>query len=139
MRLDKDAGVFLIHLAQFFPRGNGFAYALSKRQGEGDAGAVAADSAEIGQAVGDGMLQAGHRLRQHNGQGVFARSARSGEEERRRHALRCDRLPQVTDGRLISRKLIEAHKTRLAKNTPDNLCRQRIDGCPTPPISCGTW
>ena len=114
MRLDEDAGVFLIHFTQLFPRGNRFADSLSERHGESDAGAVAADSAEIGQAIGDRVLQAGHGLRQHDGESIFAGAARAGKDERGRHALSRNRLPQMADGRLISRKLIEAHVTRLA-------------------------
>ena len=81
--------------------------------------AVAADSAEIGQAIGDRMLQAGHGLRQHDGEGIFAGSARAGKDERGRHALSRNRLPKMADGRLISGKLVEAHIPRLA-NCPGN-------------------
>ena len=66
-----------------------------------------------------GCLQAGHGLRQHDGQGIFAGSARACKDERGRHALSRNRLPQMADGRLISGKLVEAHVPRLA-NCPSN-------------------
>ena len=75
------------------------------------------------------MLQAGHGLRQHESEGIFAGSARSGKDECGRHACRRDRLPQVADSRLISYKLIEAHVDETSKNkgrTADSLNRDRM-------------
>jgi hypothetical protein len=70
---------------------------------------------KIGQAVADRVLQAGHGLRQHDGQRIFAGAARAGEDERGRHAFRRDRLAQMADRGRIPRKLIKAHIMRLAK------------------------
>jgi hypothetical protein len=61
------------------------------------------------------LLQTGHGLRQHEGQSIFARAPRAGEDKCGRHARPRDRFPQVPDRRFISYKLIEAHITRLAK------------------------
>ena len=130
MSLDEDAGLFLVDLTQFFPRGNGFVHALSEWQRESDAGAVAANSAEIGQAIADRVLQAGHGLRQHDGQRIFAGAARAGKDERGRHALRRDRLPQMADRRVISRKLIEAHINETSKKPAGDFPWRRIDGLP---------
>src|ERR1700733_13845665 len=119
MRLDEDASLFLIDLAQLLPGSDGFVDAVGEWQGKRDAGAVAANSAKIGEAVADRVLQAGHGLRQHDGQRIFARAARAGKDERRRHPLRPNRLAQVADRRRIPRKLTEAHIMSLTKRTTE--------------------
>jgi hypothetical protein len=125
MSLDQDASFFLIDLTQLFPGSDGFADTVGEREGELDAGAVAAHSAKVGQAVADRVLQAGHGLRQHDAKGIFARAARSGEDERGRHAFRRNCLAQMADCGHIPRKLIEAHIMRLAKRRPRaNSCRK---------------
>ncbi len=48
MRLDEDAGVLLVGLAEVFADGDGLVYEVFEVEGLGDAGAVAADSAEGG-------------------------------------------------------------------------------------------
>jgi hypothetical protein len=115
MGLDQDAGLFFVHLTELFPGGNCFADPLSEWLRESDAPAVVANSAEVRQAITDRSLQTGHGLRQHDGQGVFARAARACKDKRGRHSSRRDRLPQVADRRCISYKLIEAHVMRVAK------------------------
>jgi hypothetical protein len=93
VRLDEDAGVLFVYFPQLLPRGYGFYDSLRERHRESDARAIAANPTEIGQAIGDWVLQACHGLRQHEGQGIFAGTARAGKDERGRHALSSNRLP----------------------------------------------
>ena len=128
MGLDEDAGLFLVDLTQFLAGGDRFVYTVGEWQRERDAGAVAADSAKIGRSSLTGCSQAGHGLRQHDGQRIFAGSARAGKNERRRHAFRRDRLAQMADGGYIPGKLIEAHINE--PNKFGNFPRRRAMGLP---------
>ena len=93
VRLDEDAGLFFVGLAEFFAGGDGFIDLFVEVEGGGDAGAVAADSAEAGEgrslgAGGDavGAELAGLTLAldghgEHEGEGVLSRTGGTGEDE----------------------------------------------------------
>ena len=88
---------------------DGLGYELFEICGVGDAGAVAADAAEVGEAVGFGGLEAVDGFGEHQRQGVFTRAARAGEDERMRETLRADSLAQVRDRRRVAEEIPEAH------------------------------
>ena len=111
--LDQDAGFFLVGLAQVVAGSHGRGHALLKICRVGNAGAVAADAAEVRQAVGFGRREAVDGLGQHQGQRVLACAARTGQDERMRKPLGAHSFAQVRYRRRIAEKLIEAHGSSL--------------------------
>ena len=107
--LDEDAGLALVGVAQLVAGGDGLGDQGFKVGGVGDAGAVGADAAEVGQAVGFGGVEAVDGLGQHQGQRVLARAARAGQDERVGKALRADALAEMGDGLRVAEKVLEAH------------------------------
>ena len=86
VRLDKDAGVFLIGFAEVFAGGDGFGDAGGEVGGGADAGAVGTGAAEVGEGLTVGpevawLAEALEGHGEHEGEGVFAGSARAGEDE----------------------------------------------------------
>ena len=81
MGLDEDARLALVGFAQVVAGGDGFGDSVFEVGGVGDAGAVGADAAEVGQAVGFGGVEAVDGLGEHQRQRVFARAARAGQDE----------------------------------------------------------
>ncbi len=113
VRLDQDAGFFLVGLAQIVPCRHRFRNPLLKIGRVANAGAVAAHAAKVRQPVGFGRLQAIHRLGEHQGQRVFARTPRPGKNQRMGKPLRAHRLAQMRDRRRIAKKFLEAHESSL--------------------------
>ena len=74
MRLHEDARLFLVGFAEVLARLNRFAKARIEIACLPNARAVCTLAAEIRQTVGFQGIEAVHRLRQHQGQRVFARS-----------------------------------------------------------------
>src|SRR5579871_1464287 len=110
--LDEDAGVLLIGLAEVFARGYGLIDLLLQVGGGGDAGAVAADSAEGGQGLAVGPEVAwlalalnGHG--EHDGEGVFACSGGAGEDEGVGKATGGDGGAEVFDGCGVAEEVVE--------------------------------
>ena len=79
--LDEDAGFALVGVAEVVTGGDGFSNALFEVVGVGDAQAVAAEAAEVGESIGLSGLEAVDGLGEHEGQGVFARASGTGEDE----------------------------------------------------------
>jgi hypothetical protein len=84
--LDEDAGVLLVDLTELFSDGDGFVDLFVEVGGGGDAGAVAADSAEGGEGLAVRPEVAGLALAldghgEHEGEGVLSCSAGAGEDE----------------------------------------------------------
>ena len=82
MRLHEDAGLALVGVAQVLARLDRLGKALFQGVGLGDAHAVGAVPAEIGQAVGHRTLQTVHRLGNHLSQRELARALRAREDHR---------------------------------------------------------
>jgi len=108
--LDEDAGLALVGVAHLLAGGNGFRDALFQICRVGDASAVRAFAAEVGQAVRFGGMEAVDGLRQHQRQRVFARSARPGQDERLRKAPGANALAQMRDGGRVAEKILKAHE-----------------------------
>ena len=71
MGLDEDAGLALVGVAHVIARADGFVDERFEIGGFGDARAVGADAAKVGQAVGFGGLEAVDGLGQHERERVF--------------------------------------------------------------------
>jgi hypothetical protein len=97
MGLDHDARLALVHIPHLLARCHCFGHALFEIGRVADAPAVAADPAEIGQAIGLGRLQAIDRTRQHQRQRVFPCALRSRKDQRLRKPFGRDRFAQVCD------------------------------------------
>ena len=93
--LDEDAGLALVGLAQCFAGFHGCGHQGFKVRCVGDARAVGADAAEVGQPVGFGRVEAVERLRQHERQRVFTSAFGA--------------LAEVRDGLRVAEKILEAH------------------------------
>ncbi len=115
MRLDEDARFALVGIAQVLARLDGLGKALLQRVGLGDANAVGAMAAEIGQAVGDGPLQTVHRLRNHLSQRELARALRAGEDHRVRKVLVRQHLAQRVHHLGVAVKIRKGHSRRKAE------------------------
>ena len=112
VRLDEDAGVLFVGVAEFFAGGYGFVDFVFEVGGGGDAGAVAADSAEAGEglAVGPEIARLAFALDshgEHEGEGIFACSAGAGEDERVREATGGDGGAEVLDGVGVAEEVVE--------------------------------
>ena len=109
MGLDEDAGLALVGVAHIVAGLDGFGHQGFKIGGAGNAGAVGARAAEVGQAVGFGGIEAVDGLGQHQRQRVFARAARAGKDERMGKSLGANRLAEMGDGWRVAEKILEAH------------------------------
>ena len=107
--LDEDAGFFLVGFAQVVAGGHGRGYQLVQIGGVADAGAVAADAAKVRQAVCFGGVKAVDCLGEHQGQGVLARAAGAGQDERMGEPVGADSLAEVRDGGGVPEEVLEAH------------------------------
>jgi len=107
--LDEDAGLFFVGVAHLFASGDGFCYQSFKISGAADTGAVCAVTAEVRKAVRFGGLKAVDGFGQHQGQGVLARTARAGQDERLGKSPRADALPEPGHRRRIAEKILKAH------------------------------
>jgi hypothetical protein len=123
--LDEDAGVLLVGLAEVFAGGYGLIDLLLEVGGGGDAGAVAADSAEAGEGLAVGPEVAwlalaldGHG--EHEGESVFACSGGAREDEGVGKATGGDGCAEVFDGSGVADKVIEG--CRLRHRFPWCLC-----------------
>ena len=114
MRLDEDAGFALVGFAKVIAGGNGFFDERFEIGRLGDARAVWADAAKVGQPVGLSGVEAVDGLGQHQRERVLARAARSGEDERVRKAARAHTLAQMRDGCGVAEEILEAHGMRVA-------------------------
>ena len=117
MRLDEDARFFLVGFAQVVARRHGLGHAFFKVGGIANAGAVAANTAKIRQAVALRRIKAVHRLGQHQRQRVFARAFGARQDQRMRKPVRPHRLAQVPHRRRIPQKLLEAHGLSVKERT----------------------
>ena len=81
--------------------------------GFGNAHAVGAMAAEVGQAVAERALQAVHGLGHHLAERVLTRTLRSREDHRMRKVLARQHLAQRVDGLGIAVKIREGHSLRL--------------------------
>ena len=125
MRLDEDAGVLLVGLAEVFAGGYGLIDLLLEVGGGGDAGAVAADSAEAGEGLAVGPEVAWLALTldchgEHEGEGVFACSSGAREDEGVGKATGGDGCTEVFDCGGVTDKVIEG--CRLRHRFPWCLC-----------------
>lgn len=109
MRLDEDAGFALVGLAEVVAGGHGGFDQLFKVAGAADAGAVGAGAAEVGQAVGQRLLEAVHGLGEHDGHRVLAGAAGAGQDERVGKAAGAHALAQVRDGGRVAEEFVKAH------------------------------
>ena len=103
MRLDQDAGVLFVGLAELFAGGYGFVDFVFEVDCAGDAGAVVTDAAEAGERLSVGPEIAGLALAfdghgEHEGEGVLSRSAGAGQDERVRESTGGDGGPKMFDG-----------------------------------------
>src|SRR5208283_2363678 len=113
VRLDEDAGLFLVGLAQVFAGEDGGGDLFFEVGGTGDAGAVGTFAAEAGEGLAGGRELAGLALAldghgKHEGEGVLPRSGWAGEDERVRQATGRDAGAQRCHGRLVAEELVEA-------------------------------
>ncbi len=111
--LDQDAGFALVGIAQVFAGRDGFRDEFFEVCGIADPRAVAAPSAEVGQAAGFSGIEAVDHLGQHQREGVFSRAARSGQDERMGKAPRAHGLAQVRHRSRVAEKIAEAHGMRI--------------------------
>ena len=135
MGLDEDAGLALVGFAQVFAGGDGFGHALFEVGGVGDAGAVGAAAAEIGQAVGFRGVEAIDGLGQHQRQRVFACSARAGQDQRMGKTAGAHALAQVRDGGRVAEKILKAHGLRIVHGLT---AERRLGRFPRPTRVCGS-
>ena len=109
MSLDEDAGLALVGFAHVVAGLDGFGDHGFKIGGTGNAGAVGARAAEVGQAVGFCGVQAVDGLGQHEGQRIFARAAGAGEDERVGKSPGANALAEMGDGLRVAEKVLKAH------------------------------
>ena len=114
MRLNEDARLALVGLAQIVAGLDGFSDSIFEICGLGDAGAVGAAATEVGQAVGFCWFEAVDCLGEHESERVFACAARAGQDHGVRKAAGADAFAQVRDRGGVAQKIAEGHETRLA-------------------------
>ncbi len=114
VRLDEDARFAFVGFAKIFAGGHGFVDERFEVCRLGDARAVRADAAEIGQAVSFDGVEAVDGLGEHERERVFARAAGPSEDERVRKSARAQTFAQVRDGGGIAQEILEAHGMRVA-------------------------
>lgn len=112
VRLDEDAGLFLVDLAEFFAGGDGEGDLRVEVRGRGNAGAVVTDAAEGGEGLAGGPKIAGLTLAldghaEHEGEGVLAGAGSSGEEQRGGEAAGGDGGTEVLDGGGVADEVVE--------------------------------
>ena len=113
MGLDEDAGLLFVGFAEVVAGVDGLGDQLVEIGGVGDAGAVAADAAEVGEAVGLGRLEAVDGLGEHEGEGVFACAAGAGQDEGVRETLGADGFAEMRDRGGVAEEVLEAHGMRI--------------------------
>ncbi len=119
MGLDEDAGVFAVGLDfEVFAGGDGGGDLLVERGGGGDAGAVAADSAEGGEGLAGGPELAGLALAldshcEEEGEGVLAGSRGAGEDERVREAAGGDGGTEAFDSGCVAEEVVKGFREGL--------------------------
>lgn len=114
VRLDKDARFAFVNFAEVFAGSDGLIDQGVEVGGLGDARAVGADAAEVGQAAGLRLLKAVDRLSQHEREGVFSGAAGAGQDERVRESARAHTLAQMRDGGRVAEEVLEAHGSSVA-------------------------
>jgi hypothetical protein len=107
--LDEEAGLLLVSVTQIFASLDSFGEPGVEVRRLRDASAVRAVPAKIGQAVGQGMLDAVHGARQHQSQRVFARSVRPGKNDGVRKVVARQHLAQAMDGFRVAGKIGKGH------------------------------
>jgi len=112
MRLDEDAGVLLVGVAQLLAGGYGFVDLVFEVGDGGDAGAVVAGAAEAGERLAVGPEIAGLALAldghgEHEGEGVFACSGGAGEDDGVRELSGGDRGAEMLDRGGVAEKFVE--------------------------------
>jgi len=107
--LDEDAGLALVGLAQVFACFDGLGYKNVQVGRITDAEAVAAFTAEVGQTIAFSWVEAVDGLSQHQGQRIFARSARPGQDQRVGKSPGADALAKMGDGGRVAEKILKAH------------------------------
>ena len=114
MRLDEDARVLLVGVAELFARGYRFLHTRTQGRSRGDAHAAGADAAEIGQAVGGGgRLEAVGGLRDHKRERVLADAARSAEQDGVRQTAGGEALAQEAYRLVVAKEAAERHVLRV--------------------------
>ncbi len=111
--LDEDARFAFVGVAHVVAGTDGFVHQRVEIGGRGDARAIGADAAKVGQAVGFGRLEAVDGLGQHKRQSVFARATRPRKDERMRETVGAHALAQVRDGGRVADEVLEAHGVRI--------------------------
>ena len=114
VRLNEDASLALIRFAQIVACGHGFFHQRFEVGGGGDADAIRAGSAEVGQAVGLRGPEAIHCLGKHQGERIFSRAAGAGQDHRVREPAGAHALAQVRHGGRVPQEIPEPHETRVA-------------------------
>ena len=109
MRLHEDARLALVGIAQVLARFDRLGEAGLQVVGLGDAHAVGAVSAEVGQAVSRWTLQAVHRLGDHLRQRELARALRPREDHRMGKAIVRQHLADGVNDVGIAVKVREGH------------------------------
>jgi hypothetical protein len=107
--LDEDAGFFFVDFAEVVAGSEGLGDASFEVFRLGDAGAVGALAAVVGEAVGFGGGEAVYEASVHEGEGVFARATAAGEDDGLGNALVEDALAEALHSSRVAEKLLEAH------------------------------
>ena len=110
MRLDEQAGVALVGLAQVLARRHGFGEARCQVVGLADAQAVGARPQKSGRPSLERALEAVERLGRHLRQLVFPRAARSRQDDGVRQAIARQHLAQAKDGFGVAVEIGERHE-----------------------------
>lgn len=132
MRLDKDAGFFLVDIAHLFAGVDGFSDARVQVGCFANSFAVRAASAKIRQTVGLGPLKAIDGAHQHESKGVLARALGARENQRLGNTLRTNAFAQTRNRCRIAEKIAEAHDSSLEhgpRNAVDCRVRNGIQTC----------
>jgi hypothetical protein len=123
VRLDEDARLFLVGLAQVFAGEDGYSDLLFQVGCAGDAGAVVADAAEAGEGLGGVVFRSGSWIifanlaglafaldghGKHESEGVLPCSGWAGEDERVGQPTRGDGRAQRFHGGSVAEELAEA-------------------------------
>ncbi len=98
MGLHEDARLALVGVAHVVAGGDGLGDERVEVGGGGDARAIAANAAEVGQAIGFCGVEAVDGLGQHEGERVFARAARAGEDHGVGETAGAHAFAEVRDG-----------------------------------------
>ncbi len=123
--LDENPGLALVGIAHLFARRYRFGHSRMQVLGCADAHARFANSAEVRQAIRQGLDAAIDRARHHQCEPVFADALGAAEQDGVGQAAAAEHLPELRYDGLVAMEISETHFRRVALGQPSTMCGAR--------------